>query len=205
MIDIHQTAILEGNILFEGDNITIGPYSVIQGLHGSSVTIGEGVEIGAGSKIGMHAEHRKLRSDHGVFIDAYSVIRENVVIHSGLYRDTVIGLDCYIMSDCYIAHDNIIEDGVTLSSGCRIAGHSYLMTRCNLGMGSLVHQYGVIGSYSMLGMGSIVIKSSRVEPGMKYAGTPVRFLSRNSHALENYTISAEKLATESERFYALFS
>ena len=199
-IDIHQTAILEGEISFEGNNVTIGPYAVLQG----KMVIGEDITIGAGCMIGQNAEHRNQKSDlHSVIVNSGTIIRENVVIHRGLSQDTVIGINCFIMNGSYIAHDCILEDGVTLSSGCRLAGHSYLMNRCNLGMGTMVHQYAVVGSYTMLGMGSIVIRNSRVEPGMKYAGCPVRFLSRNSIALEKYEVGAEELAQETERFYAM--
>jgi len=199
MIDIHQTAILEGNIVFEGSNIFVGPYAVIQG----NVILEENVQIGAGSVIGLPAEHLLQAERQEVIIGAGSIIRENVIIHAGMHQPTVIGTDCFIMSGSYLAHDCVLEQGVILSSGCRLAGHVHLMKKCNLGMSVLVHQYAVIGSYSMLGMGSVVIKGSRVEPGMKYAGIPVRFLSRNSHALEKHEVGAEELATETERFYAM--
>lgn len=109
------------------------------------------------------------------------------------------------MSGSYVAHDCILEDGITLSSGVRLAGHSHVMKHANLGMGAMVHQYGVIGSYCMVGMGTIVTKNSRIEPGMKYAGVPAQFFSRNSWALEKHEVQAEELAKETERFYSLFS
>jgi UDP-N-acetylglucosamine acyltransferase len=198
-IDVHQTAVLDGDIVFEGSNIVIGPYVVLQG----NVILGENVTIGAGSIIGLNGEHLTENGYHGVIIGAGSIIRENVIIHGGLHQTTILGNDCFVMSANYIAHDCVLEDGVVLSAGCRLAGHSHLMKRSNLGMSVLVHQYSVIGSYSMVGMGGVVIKGSRVEPGMKYAGNPIRFLSRNSHALERYEVGAEELATETERFYAM--
>ena len=199
-IDVHQTAVLNGEIVFEGSNIVIGPYAVLQG----NVILGENVTIGAGSMLGMAGEHHcPEKGYHGVIIGAGSIIRENVIIHAGLHQPTILGNDCFVMSANYIAHDCVLEDGVVMSAGCRLAGHSYVMKRSNLGMGVLLHQYSVVGSYSMVGMGGVVIKGSRVEPGMKYAGNPIRFLSRNSHALEKYEVGAEELATETERFYAM--
>lgn len=200
-IDIHQTAVLEGEIVFEGNHIKIGPYAVLSG----SVILGDNVEIGAGSCIGQNAEHRERIGDEGVLLASNIIVRENVVIHSGLFRPTVIGNGGFLMSGSYVAHDSILEDGVTISSGVRLAGHSHVMKYANLGMGAMVHQYGVVGSYSMVGMGTIVTKSSRIEPGMTYIGNPARFLSRNSWAMEKYEVQAEELAKETERFFSLFS
>ena len=53
-IDVHQTAVLNGEIVFEGSNIVIGPYAVLQG----NVILGENVTIGAGSMLGLAGEHR---------------------------------------------------------------------------------------------------------------------------------------------------
>lgn len=198
-IDIHSSAILEGDIVFEGNHISIGPYAVLQG----TVILGDNVHIGAASCIGQNAEHREKRNSEGVILASNIIIREHVIIHSGLVRPTVISNECFVMSGAYIAHDCILEDHVTLSSGVCLAGHSHIMKYANLGMNSSVHQYGVIGSYSMLGMGAVAVKNSRIEPGMTYAGVPAKFISRNSWALEKYEVQVEDLAKETERFFSL--
>jgi UDP-N-acetylglucosamine acyltransferase len=82
---------------------------------------------------------------------------------------------------------------MTLSCNVLIGGHSTIMKGCNLGLGSIVHQFSVIGAYSMLGMGCIVPKSKRIEPGFIYVGNPARMLKMNTIGLQRNGITANIL------------
>ena len=44
----------------------------------------------------------------------------------------------------------------------------------NLGIKSIVHQNQVIGSYTMIGMSSIITKNKKILPGYTYYGRPLK-------------------------------
>jgi acyl-ACP--UDP-N-acetylglucosamine O-acyltransferase len=71
---------------------------------------------------------------------------------------TKVGNKCYIMNFAHIAHDNILEDEVTIACNVQLAGFVRIMFKANLGIGTTVHQYSTIGQYAMVGMGSIVVR-----------------------------------------------
>ena len=54
-----------------------------------------------------------------------------------------------------------IEDDVVLSSNVILGGNVYIMKNANLGIKTIVHQNQVIGSFSMIGMGSIITKNKK--------------------------------------------
>jgi UDP-N-acetylglucosamine acyltransferase len=78
----------------------------------------------------------------------------------------------------------VLEDGSILSCGVKIGGNVHVMRDSNLGMGASVHQYQVIGSWSMIGMGSIIPKKARIYPGQTWVGNPTRRLKTNMYALD---------------------
>jgi acyl-[acyl carrier protein]--UDP-N-acetylglucosamine O-acyltransferase len=67
------------------------------------------------------------------------------------------------------------------------------MEGVNMGLGSICHQFKIIGAYSMIGMGTIVTKNSKIEPGNIYIGSPSRFLKENTIGLERNNINKEYL------------
>lgn len=157
---IHPTAIIGTGVELGTDN-AIGPYAVLLG----PCRIGSGNWIAPHVSIGGPAEYRG--GDHpvgweselpanGVEIGDGNVIREFVTINGGLEVTTVVGSNCYIMSASHIGHDCTLEDGVTITSAVRLAGHCRIWTRANLGMGTVVHQRTQVGPGAMIGMQSVV-------------------------------------------------
>jgi UDP-N-acetylglucosamine acyltransferase len=107
----------------------------------------------------QHREYyKKPNHKFKIIIGDNTVIREFCAIHRGTERDTVIGNNVFIMGLCHVSHDAIIGDFVTLTNACQLGGFTNLMHHCNLGFGSVTHQYTVVGPYAMVGMGSIVTK-----------------------------------------------
>ena len=89
------------------------------------------------------------------------------------------------MNSSTIDHDCYIEDNVTLSSGVVLGGNVHLMKYSNLGIKTIVHQNQVIGSYTMIGMGTIITKKKIIKPGYIYYGKPAKLIKKIILLLKN--------------------
>ena len=83
------------------------------------------------------------------------------------------------MKHVHIGHDAIIQDGVTISCGAKIGGHSIVAQNCNIGLNAVIHQKCFIPEGCMIGASAFVGKKSILKPFHKYAGVPVRELGEN--------------------------
>ena len=91
---------------------------------------------------------------------------------TNLSKKTIIGDNNYFMNSTTIDHDCKIENNVIISSNVILGGNVYVMNGAQLGIKTLVHQNQIIGSYSMIGMGSIITKKLKVLPGYVFIGRP---------------------------------
>ena len=114
----------------------------------------------------------------GVILGDNNTIREYVSVHD----DTRIGNGNYIMCYVVLNHDCQIGDYNIISSGVNMAGHVRVMDRVNIGANVCIHQFVTIGSYSMIGMGAVVIED--VPPFMKVVGNPARIIGYNEIGLK---------------------
>ena len=180
-------------------------------IHPSAVINWDYVDIGEANKIhpfvciGEDAEHLRAATVGRIKIGHGNVIREFVDIdrptsHSEL---TVIGNNCYIMVHSHISHDCIIENDVQFSVRVTTSGHNHIMTGANLGHGCIIHPFQIIGSYSMLGMGTVVPKKTRIEPGYIYVGNPAKKLKQNKIGLERCCVTKDMLDAETNRYNTL--
>jgi UDP-N-acetylglucosamine acyltransferase len=187
---IHPTAIIGENVTL-GENNYIGPYCYITG----DTIIGDNNRFEAYCSIGTSPEHRDYftNSAFNVIIGNNNIVREFVTINAGTIRNTILKNNTIILRNSHIGHDSIIENKVNLSCNVLIGGHSYIMEGVNMGLGSICHQFKIIGAYSMIGMGTIVTKNSKIEPGNIYIGSPSRFLKENTIGLERNNINKEYL------------
>jgi len=207
-MSIHPTAVIDTTAKL-GENIEIGPYSVI----------GPGVEIGAGSIIGPHVVINgpsKIGSDNHIFqfasigeipqdkkyhgedsvleIGDRNHIREFVTINRGTADGggvTRIGSDNWLMAYIHIAHDCIIGNNIIFSNGASLAGHVTVDDYAILGGFTLVHQFCHIGSHAFCGMGSAVSKD--VPPYMIVNGNPSHPHGLNMEGLKRREFSKESL------------
>lgn len=159
---IHPTAVIGDGVELGEDNV-IGPYSVIFG----PARIGDRNLIGPHAAIGGPAEYRGGAHPGGWFgepegagveIGNANVIREFVTINQGHEVPTQLGDDCYVMACGHVAHDCVLESGVTVGSAVHIAGHCHIWTWANLGIGTMLHQRVVVGPGAMVGMSSAIRK-----------------------------------------------
>ena len=87
-----------------------------------------------------------------------------------------------------------------MSSNVAAAGNVIIMRGANLGMNAAIHQFKVIGSFSMIGMNACIIKGSIASPGRKLAGVPIRDIGSNDIGLSRSKITKPLLELELERF-----
>lgn len=178
MNNIHTTAIIGKNVTM-GDNNCIGPY----------VTIYDGVEIGDDNRfeghcsVGAPAEHQRYfvpdDAERRVVIGNNNVIREFVTINAPTTGETRMGNNCIMLRGSHLSHDSVLEDHVTVSCNVLIGGHSHIMQHANLGLGCILHQFTVVGSCAMVGMGAVVTKKLSVMPGGVYVGNPAKRIKEN--------------------------
>lgn len=181
---IHNTAVINWNKVRIGKNNIIGPYVVI----------------------GNYAQHPKSRSNGTIIIGDKNKFSEycNVHLPTKLSKKTIIGNNNYFMNSTTIDHDCKIENNVILSSNVVLGGNVYVMKGAQLGIRSIVHQNQIIGSYSMIGMGSIVTKKLRVMPGYVFIGRPAAKLKVNKIGIKKNKINKKILNYETKRFKNLY-
>ena len=190
--NIHPTAVIEDGVLI-GEGNYIGPFCIIK----VGTVIGDNNRFESHVIIGSNAEHRdylhNTNNKFGVIIGNNNVFREFVTINSGTNRETQIGNNVTMLRCSHLGHDVIVEDKVTLSCNVLIGGESYIMEGVNCGLGAVIHQYSVLGAYSMIGMNSTVTKKTHVQPGETWVGSPAQFIKMNNVGLERNGIDEERL------------
>ena len=180
---VHSTAVVDWKSLVIGKDNTIGPYVVI----------------------GNQAQWKNKKNTGKIIIGNNNVFNEYTNIHlpTSLKKKTYIGNDNYVMNSTTIDHDCHIEDNIILSSNVILGGNVYIMKYANLGIKTIVHQNQVIGSFSMIGMGSIITKKKKILPGYIYYGKPVKKVKKNLLSLKKNKITLKKLMLENERYKQL--
>ncbi|MSP17918.1 MAG: hypothetical protein EXR73_15170 [Myxococcales bacterium] len=87
-----------------------------------------------------------------------NVIREGCQIHRGTAPGTatVIGNDCYLMSNAHVGHNCRVADGVVMANAAVLGGHVSVGERAFLSANVMVHQHTRVGRLSMLQGGTAV-------------------------------------------------
>lgn len=181
-------------------------------VHPSAIVYWDRISIGTGNIIypyvciGTDAQHLKQPSSGIIEIGDNNIFREHVTVNCAtpISNLTKIGSNCYFMISSHIAHDCVIEDNVTMGNNTTLAGHVHVMNYAVLGLNCNIHQFQVIGSYSMLGMGTIVSAKRTIYPGKVYVGSNAKFAKENTIGLERNNITPEVLEKEKTRFENLY-
>lgn len=171
-----------------------------------NVNIGKNNIIGAYAVIGGPAQHPKKKSSGKVIIGDNNKINQFVCINrpTSLTKKTKIGNNNYIMNNTTIDHDCHLEDNITISSNVVLGGNIYIMQGTQIGIRSIIHQNQIIGSFTMLGMGSIVTKTKSIFPGYVFFGKPVKKIKMNLVGIRRNNISIDFLKSETKRFKEIF-
>src|SRR5262249_35477553 len=91
-----------------------------------------------------------------------------------LTADARIGAHVAVMPQVVVTHDDVVDDHATIASGVRLGGGVHVARGAYLGAGALVREGLTIGEWSLVGMGSAVLRD--VPAGEVWAGSPARFL-----------------------------
>ncbi len=188
-LDIHPTALIAEGVQL-GERVRVGAFTTLRGplTVGDDVTIGDGCRIGGAPEITTMPQHEP-GGYAGVRIASGATIRENVVIHQGSLRSTVIGARSWLLNSSYVAHDVIIGTDCVISSGVKLGGHAEVGSRANIGMNASVHQRRVVSPGAMVGMNTAV--SRDVPPFAKVLGSPPRVWGLNIYMLEHLDIDRD--------------
>tara|TARA_Y100000310_G_scaffold338202_1_gene427197 strand:- start:1768 stop:2385 length:618 start_codon:yes stop_codon:yes gene_type:complete len=199
MNNIHPTAVIDDCVTL-GDENFVGPFCYLTG----GLTIGDHNWFEAYCSVGTRPEHENFwHSDGNTKIGNNNMFREHITINAGTEGLTYVGNNVIMLRGSHVAHDCVIENGVTLSCNAIMLGHVHVMKHSNCGTGCLVHQHQVVGSYSMVGMGCVVPKKTRLEPGQTWVGNPARRLKTNMYALDKHNIDDYILLDEAIRWVEL--
>ena len=186
---IHPTAIIGENVQIEND-VYIGPHCLITGR----TRIEAGTRIEGFASIGTPAEHADFFETEGECRIGIGVrIREFVTVNAGSSGITEVKDRAILLRGAHVGHDSIVGSDTTISCNVLIGGRSHIMRGANLGLGSILHQFSIIGAYAMLGMGTIVTKASKIHPGLVYKGAPARFLKQNHVGLSRFNVNEGEL------------
>lgn len=200
--EIAPTAIIGPNVVL-GEGNFIGAYAVIE----ANTTIGDRNWIGPHTVIGTPAEYPSrgplrsadIRSLGPIRMGNDNTLREFTVVQAPVSNATTIGNGTYVMEKSHIAHDNILEDRVVISSGVILGGHAWIGEAANIGLGTITHQRISIGALAMLGMGSVVTKN--IPPGAMAYGSPARVRGANDVGLRRWGLTDDSVQ-DIARFYA---
>jgi len=180
--NIHPTAIIDSRVTIGSNNVIL-PYTIIYG----PTEIGDDNIIGPNVVIGMPGQDtRNPRYDSSncfIKIGSRNIIREFTSIQKPCYEDiTLIGDDVYLMQSVHIPHDTHISNKVVVTPMCVVGGITRILEGANLGMGSTINQYNVIGQYSIVATGAAVMKN--VKPFSRYI--PYKPISVNEYAIKKF-------------------
>ncbi len=216
---IHAAAIVSDKAKI-ADDVEIGPYSVI----------GDGVEIGSGSRVDSHVvisgptiigkdnhiyqfasvgddpQDKKYADEATTLrIGERNTIREFCTISRGTIQDkgeTIIGDDNWIMAYVHIAHDCVIGDKTIMANNATLAGHVHVGDWAIFGGFSGVHQFCHVGAHSFLGM---YAGTNRDIPAYTTAaGTPAVPRGINSEGLKRRGFDADQIRNIKEAYRLVY-
>lgn len=149
-------------------------------LIGNNVQIGDNVYIGAYCIIGAAPEWKgKETEDKGVIIHNGARLTGLVTVDAGAEKPTVIGENCYLMKHSHVGHDAQLGNGVTLSCGAKVGGHSVIGDNTNIGLNAVIHQKLTVPAGCMIGASAFIGKKTEMKPNAKYAGVPAKYIGEN--------------------------
>ena len=213
----HPSAIIDKQSEI-GENVEIGPYSII----GKNVSIGAGTQIKeriflenaiigrdckifSGAVIGSIPQDLKFNGEESrVKIGDNNIIREYVTINRGTAArgETIIGNNNLLMAYSHIAHDCTIGNAIIIANGGTLAGHVNIEDRAVIGGLVAIHQFVNIGTLSIIGGCSKVIKD--IPPYSLSDGHPAKIYGLNSVGLQRANFSPDLILQLKRIFKTLF-
>ena len=161
-----------------GSNNYFGSYCVI-GLAGQDETLSLELHSATNQGFGSTLDTIEIGNNN--------IFREFSTVHRGINGKTSVADHVYVMTYANISHNSNIHAHVKLASNVQMGGYTTIFQNSYIGMSAVLHQFSIVGAFSMVGMGSIVTKDIRV--GSKAYGSPCREVGANMIALNRIGIS----------------
>lgn len=217
-VKIHPTSVVHvGTSLSEG--VEIGPYTTINRdvtirentkigpnvFIDNGTTIGKNCRISKGAVLGTPPQDFKYRGEKThLKIGDNNIIREYVTINSSTTKGeaTIIGDNNYLMVYSHVAHNCRLGNGIVMANAAALGGHVNIEDNAILGGLVGVHQFVNIGSLSIIGGCSKVVKD--VLPYAKADGHPLKIYNLNSVGLRRNNFPEEVISILKETFKILF-
>lgn len=214
---IHNTAIVDGDIHFEGD-CEIGPYTILSG----NITLGDGTIIGSHTRIegnvyigksnkissfvyigGLPQDVNYKNESTYVRIGNNNVIREYVTIHRATGQDkaTAIGNNNFIMAYAHLAHNVRVGSNCTIVNAAQLAGYVEVDDYAFISGLVAIHQFARVGRFSIVGGG--VRLSQDALPYMMIQGEPARVFGLNIVGLKRNHFDSERIRILKKAFITL--
>ncbi|MHA6486783.1 acetyltransferase [Bacillus cabrialesii] len=128
-------------------------------------------------RLGLKKEDFITLIHPSAIVSKSAVIGEGTVIMAGaiIQADARIGAHCIINTGAVAEHDNQLSDYVHLSPRVTLSGAVAVQEGAHIGTGANVIPQLTIGSWSIVGAGSAVIRS--IPDRVTAAGAPARIIS----------------------------
>jgi len=148
------TTIAAGALIEEGVQIgrdcKIAAYAIIR----KGTTLGDAVQVDSFCVLGGDPQSINFDTslESSVVIGDRVILREAVTVHrpETAGAQTVVGDDCFLMSNAHVAHDCQLGKGVVMANNVMLAGHVRIGEKTVVGGGAGIHQFCRIGAYCMI-------------------------------------------------------
>ena len=206
--DIHPSAVVSSDAELAA-GVKIGPFTTVGGdvIIGRDTVIGSHVIIEGHTRMG---EKNRIfpfscigtppqdtgynNEDTRLLMGDNNVVREYVTINRATTKDeweTVMGNDNYLMAYAHVAHDCRLADGVVLTNGATLGGHTQIGEYAILGAFLAVQQFVRIGAHAYLGAKAGIDRD--VPPFMITAGPRAKLYGINQKGLIRRGFSQETI------------
>ncbi len=227
-VTIHPTAIVDPKAEL-ADGVSIGPFAIVEAdvQIGEGTQVAQHAFIANGARIGKSCtihhsavianvpQDLKFIGTEKTFVEIgnNTTIREFATVHRATVHSykgnagthdgvTKIGSNCLIMAYAHVAHDCTLGDNVILSNGVQVAGHCTVESFVTVGGLTGLHQFTMIGSYSMIG--AVLLVSKDVPPYSLIGDAPPRFIGINRIGLERRGFDPEMIRKIRNAFKLLY-
>lgn len=185
-----------------GDNVWIGPHVVVEGL----TSIGAGTQIFQFASIGSKPQDLKFKGEKSTLeIGKGNIIREYVTIQPGTINGlmkTTVGDNNLLMACTHIGHDCVVGSRNVFANQVGLSGHVTVLDNVVAGGMVGVHQFVRIGSFSMIGGGSMV--GQDIPPYCVGQGDRCMLRGINTIGLQRAGFGADDIADVKKTYRALF-
>lgn len=188
-VHIGNFCTIENDVVID-DNTWIGNnVSILNGAR-----IGQSCQIHSGAILAGIPQDLKYNNESTLLeIGNATIIREYVTVNKGTSSKgkTVIGSNNLIMSGAHIGHDCFIGNNCIVGFSVGMAGEVIVGDWANISGLSAIHQFSIIGEYTMISGMSKIVKD--IPPYILASRDPLTYCGVNTVGLKRRGFDKDKL------------